>query len=667
MAYFVTGATGFIGRRLIERLLEQREGTIYVLVRDKSAGRLRDLIEHWSRHTGVAAADRVQLVRGDLRRPMLGVEKEQVGELRGAVEHFFHLAAVYDMTAPAERNTAVNVGGTTHAVELARAIGAEHLHHVSSIAVAGSYRGTFTEEMFDEGQRLPSPYHRTKYESERIVREQPYIAWRVYRPGIVVGDSQTGEMDKIDGPYYFFKAIQRARQLLPEWAPLVGLDLGYTNVVPVDWVAGALEHIAHEPDLDGRAFHLTDPRPQRVDELINEIASAAHAPRIAVSVPKGVTDPLPKWPLKLGLALPPLRQARRLLLRELGIPEEVIAHVELVPRFDTHETQRALAGTTLEQPPPLHDYVGRLWDYWERDMDNQLRRGATLRQALEGKHVLITGASSGIGRSTAVKVAAAGGVPLLVARNVEKLEDVRAEIVAAGGTAYVYAADIADMDSIERLLDRVLADHRNVDMLVNNAGRSIRRSIALSYERFHDFERTMQLNYFGAVKLIIGLLPHMRERGSGHIVNVSSIGVQTNPPRFSAYVASKAALDAFTRVVASEVIGDGVTFTTIHMPLVRTPMIAPTKMYDAFPTLSPEEAADMICEALRARPKEMGTWLGKTGELMYALSPSMVDRILHLAYRVFPDSAAAKGHHDLEEHVSFEQIAMATLTRGVHW
>ena len=197
----------------------------------------------------------------------------------------------------------------------------------------------------------------------------------------------------------------------------------------------------------------------------------------------------------------------------------------------------------------------------------------------------------------------------------------------------------------------MLADHRNVDMLVNNAGRSIRRSIALSYDRFHDFERTMQLNYFGAVKLIIGLLPHMRERGSGHIVNVSSIGVQTNPPRFSAYVASKAALDAFTRVVASEVLGDGVTFTTIHMPLVRTPMIAPTKMYDAFPTITPEEAADMICEALRGRPKEMGTRLGKFGEVAYSALAQLVDRLLHLAYRVFPDSAAAKGERDVEEHV----------------
>jgi NAD(P)-dependent dehydrogenase (short-subunit alcohol dehydrogenase family) len=258
-------------------------------------------------------------------------------------------------------------------------------------------------------------------------------------------------------------------------------------------------------------------------------------------------------------------------------------------------------------------------------------------------------------------------VPLLVARNVEKHEEVRAEIVAAGGTAYVYAADLSEIESIDRLVERVLADHRNVDGLVNNAGRSIRRSIALSYDRFHDFERTMQLNYFGAVKLIIGLLPHMRERGSGHIVNISSIGVQANPPRFSAYVASKAALDAFTRVVASEVLGDGVTFTTIHMPLVRTPMIAPTKMYDAFPAITPEEAGEMICEALRSRPKHMGTALGTFGEVAYALSPKTVDRILHLAYRVFPDSAAARGDKAPEERASFEQIAMATLTRGVHW
>jgi thioester reductase-like protein/NADP-dependent 3-hydroxy acid dehydrogenase YdfG len=667
MAYFVTGATGFIGRRLVELLLAKRQGKVYVLVRESSQGRLDDLIHRWGTAVGPAAAKRVQPVLGDLRRPLLGVQEERLEELRGQIEHFVHLAAVYDMTAPAERNNAANVGGTTHAVELARSLEARCLHHVSSIAVAGAFRGTFSEEMFDEGQKLPSPYHRTKFEAERIVREQPFVPWRVYRPAIVVGDSRTGEMDKVDGPYYFFKAIQRARQLLPEWLPLVGPDLGYTNIVPVDWVAGAIEHLIHQPDLDGSAFHLTDPRPQRVDGLINELAAAAHAPRIAITLDRRLTRTLPTWPLSLALALPPWRQLQRLTLRELGIPEEVLANMELHPRFDNRATQLALAGTGLEQPPALHEYAGRLWDSWEREMDPNLSRTRTLAEAVEGRRVLITGASSGIGRATAVKVAAAGGVPLLVARNVDKLEEVRAEIVAAGGAAYVYAADMSDMESVDRLVERVLSDHRSVEMLVNNAGRSIRRSIALSYERFHDFERTMQLNYFGAIRLILGLLPSMRERGFGHIVNISSIGVQTNPPRFSAYVASKAALDAFTRVVASETIGDGVTFTTIHMPLVRTPMIAPTKMYDAFPAITPEEAADMICEALRKRPKHMGTRLGTVGEVLYTLSPKAVDRILHLAYRVFPDSAASRGERDVEERASFEQIAMATLTRGVHW
>lgn len=667
MAYLVTGATGFIGRRVVERLLENREDTVYVLIREGSRARLEDLLERWRVLTGAGAGRRVVALAGDLRKPLLGVEPERVEELRGKIDHFIHLAALYDMTAPAAQNTSVNVGGTTHAVELARAVQAGCLHHVSSIAVAGTYRGVFDERMFDEGQRLPSPYHRTKFESERIVREQPYVPWRVYRPGVVVGDSKTGEMDKIDGPYYFFKAIQRMRRLLPEWTPLVGVDLGRTNIVPVDWVAGALEHIAHEPGLDGRTFHLTDPRGQRIDQVVNELAKAAHAPRLAVSVDKRLTDPLPKWPLRLALALPPWRQAGGFLLRELGIPEQVVSNMELVPRFDTREAARALAGSPFAQPPPLQEYAARLWDYWEREMDKGVTRGRTLQEALQGRHIMITGASSGIGRATALKVAAAGGVPLLVARDVERLEETRAEIVAAGGTAYVYAADLADMESVSDLVARVLADHRNVDMLVNNAGRSIRRSISLSYDRFHDFERTMQINYFGAVKLIIGLLPHMRDRGSGHIVNISTIGVQTNPPRFSAYVASKAALDAFTRVVASEVIGDGVTFTTIHMPLVRTPMIEPTKIYEAFPAISADQAADMICEALRSRPKHMGTRLGTVGEVVYALSPKAVDRILHLAYQVFPDSAAARGQRDVEERASLEQIAMATLTRGVHW
>jgi thioester reductase-like protein len=663
MAYFVTGATGFIGRHLVERLLE-REGDIHVLVREGSQDRLNALVERW----GDGAAARVKPVVGDLQEPRLGVSDEQIAALQGTVEHFFHLAAIYDMTADEEVNERLNVAGTRNAVDLANALHAGHLHHVSSVAAAGEFKGLFREDMFDEGQKLPSAYHRTKFESEKLVREQATVPWRVYRPAIVVGHSQTGEMDKIDGPYYFFKAIQKARFALPEWFPLVGPELGYTNLVPVDFVAGAMDHIAHQPGLNFQAFHLTNPRPMRVGESLNAFAKAAHAPQLAIRVDKRLTDALPKGTLSMLMKLPELRDIRRTVLADFGIPEEVLEHMALRPQFDTRDAERALAGSGIEVPE-LGTYADKLWDYWERTLDPDLYKDRSFERAINGRTVIITGASSGIGRATALKVAAAGGIPLLVARGIEKLETLRDEIEALGGTAHVYSADLSDMDAIDDVVARMLADHPAIDFLVNNAGRSIRRSIKLSEDRFHDFERTMQLNYFGAIKMITALLPHWRERRSGHVVNVSSIGVQTNPPRFSAYVASKSALDSWTRVVSSEVVGDGVTFTTIHMPLVRTPMIAPTKLYDHFPTISPDEAADLICEAMRSRPKEINTRLGTAGEVLHALAPKVMDQILHMAYKVFPDSAASKGETSpaTAERANMEQIAMANIMKGVHW
>jgi len=664
MAYFVTGATGFIGRNLVEQLL-QREGAIHVLVRDGSRGRLDELIERWAQ-IDPDARERIRPVVGDLQEPRLGLSDEQVAELTGEIDHFFHLAAIYDMTADEDRNHTLNVGGTRHAVELANALEAGRLHHVSSVAAAGLHKGLFREDMFDEGQELPSPYHRTKFESEKVAREQSRVPWRVYRPAVVVGHSQTGEMDKIDGPYYFFKAIQILRHWLPEWLPLMGPELGHTNIVPVDFVARALDHIAHVDGLDGQAFHLTSPKSQRSGEVLNEFAKAAHAPQLALRIDKRLTDALPKGVFSMLLKLPALKDVRRTVLADLGIPDEVVEHIGFSAQFDTRDTERALAGSGIAVPP-LSEYAERLWDYWERKLDPDLFKDHSLEAALNGHTVLITGASSGIGRAAAIKVAAAGGIPLLVARGAEKLEETKQEIERQGGSAWVYTADLSDTDSVGELVGRVLADHPAVDMLVNNAGRSIRRSVAQSYDRFHDYERTMQLNYFGTIKLITGLLPHMRERGFGHIVNVSSIGAQTNPPRFSAYVASKAALDAFTRVAGSEVVGDGVTFTTIHMPLVRTPMIAPTKIYDSFPTISPEEAAELICEALRSKPKTINTRLGTFGEVAYTLAPKAVDQILHMAYKVFPDSGASKEKGDRDEKASVEQIAMANLMKGVHW
>ena len=658
--YVVTGGTGFIGRFLVERLLARPDAEVHVLVRAGSRAKLAELAQRWG------APDRVHALVGDLGAERLGVSDADVAALTGKVDHFFHLAALYDMTADEESNATANVAGTRSAVALANELGAGCLHHVSSIAVAGTYRGHFREDMFDEGQKLPSAYHRTKFEAERIVRSRAEVPWRVYRPAVVVGHSRTGEMDKIDGPYYFFTAIKKIRSLLPEWFPLIGPELGYTNIVPVDFVAGALEHIGHQPGLDGQAFHLTAPRSIKSGEVLNAFAAAAHAPRLAMRFEAKLLDALPKGVVSMVMKLPALAQIRRQWLADLGIPEEVVGHIELVPQFDTRDTERALAGSGIAVPD-LDTYAVNLWDYWARNLDPDLQKDRSLAGAIAGKLVLITGASSGIGRSAALKVAAAGGVPLLVARGREKLEELKSEIEDAGGTAHVHPCDLSSLDAIDDLVAEVLKEHGRVDMLVNNAGRSIRRSVSLSYDRFHDYERTMQLNYFGAIRIILGLLPSMTDNRSGHIVNVSSIGVQTNPPRFSAYVASKAALDAFTRIVATEVVGRGVTFTTIHMPLVRTPMIAPTKIYDSFPTITPDEAADMICEGLRSKPKEINTRLGTFGEVAYALAPKAVDQVLHLAYKTFPDSTAAKGDQEPSAQVSGEALALAHVLKGVHW
>jgi NAD(P)-dependent dehydrogenase (short-subunit alcohol dehydrogenase family) len=662
MTYVVTGATGFIGRHLVARLLD-RDDDVYVLVRQSSTDKLSALMDTW----GPTAEDRVHPVIGDLAQPRLGLSDDDIAHLKDiGIAHFFHLAAVYDMTADDERNRIANVEGTRHAVQLANAIGAGTFHHTSSIAAAGEYQGLFREDMFEEGQKLTHPYHRTKYESEKIARTQTQMPWRVYRPGIVVGNSETGVMDKIDGPYYFFTAIKMLRHYLPGWFPLVGPELGYTNIVPVDFVADAMDHIAHQPDLDGQAFHLTNPKSQRVGEVMNAFAAAAHAPQMSLRIDSKLLKALPRGTIGMLMALPAAKGVRKAILADFGIPDEIIGHIALTPQFDTRDTERALKGSGIEVPP-LAAYATKLWDYWERNLDPDLFKDRSLQGAVTGKTVLITGASSGIGRAAAIKIARAGGIPLLVARSADKLQETQREIEDLGGTAHSYTADVSEPDSVDELVKQVLADHPAVDVLVNNAGRSIRRSVALSYDRFHDFERTIKLNYLGTIKLIMGFLPHMRDRHAGHVVNVSSIGVQTNPPRFSAYVASKAALDAWTRVVGSESIGDNVHFTTIHMPLVRTPMIAPTKIYDSFPTISPDEAADLICEAIRTRPKHLGTRLGTFGEVAYALAPKAVDQILSTAYKVFPDSAAAKGQKDPDEHASTEQVALAHLMRGVHW
>ncbi len=286
------------------------------------------------------------------------------------------------------------------------------------------------------------------------------------------------------------------------------------------------------------------------------------------------------------------------------------------------------------------------------------------QQKVDGKTIIVTGASSGIGLTVSKYLAQAGAHVLLLARTKEKLDEVKAEIEAEGGKASVFPCDLNDMESIDAVSKEILASVDHIDILINNAGRSIRRAVHESVDRFHDFERTMQLNYFGAVRLVLNLLPHMMQRKDGQIINISSIGVLANATRFSAYVASKAALDAFSRCLSAEVHSHKIAITSIYMPLVRTPMIAPTKMYKYVPTLSPEQAADLIAYAIVKRPKKIATNLGRLASITYAIAPDVNNILMSIGFNLFPSSTASIGE---QEKLNLVQRAYARLFPGEHW
>jgi len=668
MNYFVTGATGFIGRFLVGRLLKRDDARVFALVRCGSEYKLDALRSR----LGVDA-DRLVAIHGDINEKLLGVSKRDQDDLNGQIDHFFHLAAIYDLTADENTQRYTNIEGTRQTLKLAEKIQAGHFHHVSSIAAAGLYDGTFSEDMFEEATGLDDAYLLTKHESEALVRQESKIPWRIYRPAMVVGHSETGAMDKVDGPYYLFKFIQKLKDVLPNWVPLIGVEGGHFNVVPVDFVADALDHIAHQPDHDGQCFHLTADRSYSLGEIMDIIAGAAQAPRMALKLENRLFDVVPGFVRKGVSAMTPNLLVNA-ALDNLDIPPSAMKFLTFPTEYDNSRAKAALEGTGIAAPE-LESYIQQLWDFWENHLDpdrgerkDELQPLPTLPERVEGKVVMVTGATSGIGKASALKLARAGATVLVIARTAEKLEETLHEIDQLGGTAQAYSCDVSDLTDVDNLVQQVLADHGHVDILVNNAGRSIRRSVVHAFDRFHDYERTMQLNYFGALRLIMQLMPSMIENGGGHVINISSIGVLTNAPRFSAYVASKAALDAFTRCAASELAHEGIRFTTINMPLVRTPMIAPTKIYNHVPTISPTQAADMICDAIVRQPKRIATNLGVMGQVMHFITPRVTETIMNTGYKLFSDSSAALGGKEgTPKKIRREQAAFSRLFKGIHW
>ena len=662
MSAFLTGGAGFIGKRLVRRLLERDDEPVHVLVYPPQLTPefVAGLKEFWG-----SGWERVTLIGGDISKPDFGIPASDAGKLEGRIDHFFHLAAIYDLRAPPDQVMAANIAGVANALTFAKSIKAGRFHHVSSIAAAGLYDGVFREDMFEEARGLDHPYYASKHKGEGLVRAETQIPWRIYRPAICVGDSRTGEIDKIDGPYYFFKLIQKIRDFVPSWFPMVGLEGGRINVVPVDFLVAAMDHLAHLDGLDGGTFHLTDPNPLRAGDMLNVLARAAHAPSITVRVNMGLFGLAPPALTRSIMALTPFRRMRKMMMKELGLPDDIFMLVNYPTRFDSRETHKLLrpAGITV---PPFEDYAWRLWDYWERHLDPDLFVDRSLRGAVHGKRVLVTGGSAGIGKAVALRLAEAGAKTLIVARDQEKLDLTRKEFSAQGLEVETYSADIADPAQCAAFTQRVIGEHGGIDILVNNAGRSIRRAIENSYDRLHDFDRLMRLNYLAAVQVTMGFLPGMAERRSGHVVNVSSIAAITLSSRFSAYVASKSALEAWSDCAASEFLDRNIAFTNVNMPLVRTGMTAPTKFYQHLPLIDPDEAAALVVEAIIHRPARVATRLGRFGQIVRAVWPTFGRIVLNTTFRMFPESAAATGGKEGDVALTADQIAFSQLLRGMH-
>ncbi|MFC0315772.1 SDR family oxidoreductase [Gordonia phosphorivorans] len=612
----VTGACGLLGRRVLSRLLDAPGSAVTALVPTEDLPRLAALCE--------------ELDGGDRVTAVVRLDDESLE----SVDHVIHLGR-HGVPDPEE---------TARLAEFARARGAM-LHHLSSITVSGDHGEAFAEDHFDLGQDFPTAAHRAAFDAEKAVRDAEGLRWRIYRPSTMVGDSTTGEMDRIDGPYYFFPWL-RGLGKLPSFLPLPVFGVGFVNVVPVDYVADALVALLdYAPDESGRVFHLADPERRTLTELFNALAPALDAPRGFDLVPGALARPL--------LAVTshsPLRMGRDLVVQQLGIPPETIDDVP-VPKYFLSDTSTA----TLEELgvvlPELSEYGPRLWTYWNDHLDPSRHRRDDERGPLVGKNIIITGGSSGIGKATARMCITRGANVILVSREadqlIETVDELNAELPKPGfplGVASAYPADITDEAAVRTLVKSIIAEHDHIDVLVNNAGRSIRRASINALDRAHDYQRLMAVNYFGAVYLTLSVLPHMIERQSGHIVNASSVEVQSRAPRFGAYAASKAALEAFADATGAETLSDHVTFTNVRLPITRTRMIAPTRAYESRRGIwGVDKAANRILKAIIERPKRVNSLWGDIAEFGHWAAPRLTNRIMHQEYLAVAESEAALG------------------------
>lgn len=638
----VTGGTGFLGRYLVEALLKKGM-RLTLLVRNPESKLLKELLEQCQQYVEIPS---IKLIKFDLTKENLALPKDF--SLKD-FDHVYHLAAIYDLTSTESEMLETNVKGTDRFLSCLKNDGFKGcFHFISSIAIAGNYRGKFDETMFDEGQKHGHTYHLSKFQSEKIVREYKQLndfSVRIYRPSAIVGHSLTGHIDKIDGPYYLFLLISMLKRWLPGKVPLILPKTKIVlDIVPVDYVVESLVCISQLPEesipQNQFCFHLSDPSTPSITHVFSKALYIAEGPSVGMSLP---VDQALKFLLskqfKMIRNLQALHIFKKEFLKSLNIPEHVFEALMPDIKFDATQTLVLLKDFNIS-PPAFNDYLAVLWDFYNKKLDPQKHRENLAKNMFKHKRILITGGSSGIGYESAKIAYSFGANVILVARDEVKLKRCVDEIKSLGsdlGEIASYSCDLSDLNACDELVGFIENKYGAVDILFSNAGRSIRRSISKSQGRFHDLERTMQLNYFGAARLILGLLPGMLKQGGGQVIHSSSMGTISATPRFGPYMASKVALDTLMDSMAAEYANRNIIFSVIKFPLVQTPMVAPTAEFKKSKLTTPEQAAMMFVDAVIDQSRVKVPATGKLLSFASFLSPNFITQLYNYAFQVWPD------------------------------
>ncbi|NEN79550.1 SDR family NAD(P)-dependent oxidoreductase [Nocardioides zeae] len=626
--HLVTGAAGFLGRQLVLELLHRHaRDRVVALVRDGE-----DELRGWldARRADLA---RLEVIRGEVTAEQCGVAADQVSVLSGERVHMYHTAARYDLArADAAQDEKVNVEGTRRALELAKTIAAASFAHVSTVMVAGRYQGIWTEEHYEEAPGWPTSYASSKHRAELLVRDSSVPVRGIYRLGVLVGDASTGSHFKEDGVYGFFEAIRSVDRSVPRGLPLPTIGWGPIPLCPVDHAARAVVALAANADRGLAVHHVFEDDVLRADEIMRLVLEAAGRERILdlAWVGHAVQDFNER--AEHDTVLTQLRDDILAILRDAGIPQHLLAELHQPTQFSNDITSAHLRELGIESTM-FTSYVSRIWYGW---LAHRMRDACARRRAFfSGKHVVMTGGSSGIGAEMLRRMLDSGVASVVVlGRHAERVASVVAPHPERERVEHL-PCDLLDPEDVTSAVDQLLSDDRPIDVLVLSAGLSIDRRLLDMTDDLNELARMTQVNFLAPTHLIRGLVPLMEGRPDARVVTISTISTQLDVPGFSVYAATKAALDRVFSVLPAELAGKGISFVTVRLPLVKTPMTDVHVRLRDVPMLSVGRASEIVLAALETGDARAGTWLGSMFEVLQNLHPELARALSSIGWRAY--------------------------------